>query len=72
MNGSGMEAKDSGEDDGDEDSDWLDDDIDIPRDAMGIFLCNAESLRNKLEELRCMQTGHCLYHRNMVGRYHPR
>ena len=44
-----MDSEDSDEDD----TDWLDDNAEVPKNSMSIFLCNAESLRNKLDELRC-------------------
>ena len=44
-----MEPDESDEED---DTEWNDDNVDIPRNSMSIFLCNAESIRYKLDELR--------------------
>ena len=35
-----------------DDLDWIDDTVDIPKNSMSIFLCKAESIRHKLDELR--------------------
>ena len=34
-------------------SNWQDESVNIQKNSMGFFLCNAESLRHKLYDLRC-------------------